>query len=214
MERILRTPDFWRTYLDTDRSAETASRLSWPATFDVTIGCGARHSLRVRYTFDPWRMELTLIASDTSEHILGWWDDARWHPYALRWEELTAIHHYQQESGGVLLPEASLLLLAPFVGTGTHELGLLPARQALIAEALRSIGISDEAEALSLSQEVLQPPSDDDYAWAFDPELGWTFGGTYPCYSLRNAAHCGDSEPRFPFRQSSELLADVGFAPA
>jgi hypothetical protein len=38
------------------------------------------------------RKALSLLDRATgTEHPLGWWDDARWHPFALRWEELQAL---------------------------------------------------------------------------------------------------------------------------
>jgi hypothetical protein len=40
----------------------------------------------------PGRKAIALVERATgAEHPLGWWDDARWHPFALRWNELERL---------------------------------------------------------------------------------------------------------------------------
>jgi hypothetical protein len=138
---------------------------------------------------------------------MGWWDDGRWHPFALRWVELERLYQYWvgQPIDGVPA-SAGLLLLSIFVGHGVEERALVAARKEVAAEHLRRLNLLGPSEVTELSERMVILPSEEDYRWSRDEELGWVFGGAYPCYSLRNRAHCGGEEGRFPFAEWSAVV--------
>jgi hypothetical protein len=210
----VRSVDFWRVYFGCQGvDGEVPSWESLGRDEDVffDLPCGPRYGLRVEGTIGYWSITLLLVdlaSGDT--HQLGWWDDAQWHPYALRWAELMQLEqHWLASCCESTTIAERLLLLSPFVGLPAVE--DLAQRQQVLVRALSTLGIREEGAVASLIDRALQTVSGDDYAWTFSPELGWLFGGEYPCYSIRNLDHRGDSEPRFPFEHFDKLLSDIGF---
>jgi len=207
---VLRTSKFWRGYYDREDSGERAKPPGSASDFRFELPCGPRYSLRVEYALDSWGITLLLVDVASEEtHELGWWDESRWHPYALRWDELMLLHRYWESSGDGGVAAERVLLLSPFVGIGMEEREDLAIRRQFLARALQSLGVADSREAQVLGEQALRPPSEDDYSWVSDPRVGWLFSGEYPCYSLRNHEHTGASEPRFPFERFAQLLIDT-----
>ena len=139
---------------------------------------------------------------------MGWWDDARAHPHALRWSELERLYSYWlDESVDCMHPSAAFLLLSIFVGNGANERDEFRERKLTIASHFARLGLFTEAEISELADRTFVLPLADDYRWSYDQKLGWLFGGEYPCYSLRNREHSAGSEGRFPFSDWSEVIA-------
>ncbi len=103
---------------------------------------------------------------------------------------------------------ASLLLLAPFVGFGTGDSQAQERAEARVESAFRELGI-EESEIQDLTVATIRTSTEDDYLWIADPQLGWVFGGEYPCYSLRNRAHLNGNEGVFPFVEYRQMLEDL-----
>jgi len=204
---VLRTSEFWRGYYDPEEARAGANPPGRAGDFRFELPCGPDYSLRVQYVPEPWAITLFLVEAATGERQeLAWWDEARWHPYALRWDELMLLHRHWESSGEAGVAAERLLLLVTFVGVGADECEYLAVRRQFLARALQSLGVADNLEAQALSEQALRSPSDDDYSWVSDARVGWLFSGEYPCYSLRNLAHTGASEPRFPFEHFAQLL--------
>jgi hypothetical protein len=139
---------------------------------------------------------------------LGHWDMARWHPFCLRWEEVEAVvrHMRQTPESQHISPELAMLLLARWVGHGSDEGDLLTARRQIIATELERVG-PFRGEAAARMADLLMPRvSEDDYAWQWHETNGWTFGGSYACYSNRNDGH------DFPFAEFAEFRRLIGVA--
>ena len=140
---------------------------------------------------------------------IGWWD-ARWHPYSLRWSELERVHRYSLSAPlPQIHPSAAFLLLAVFVGHGVDERDQFSARKSAIAKHYEQLRLFAEAEIVELVENTFRLPSEEDYRWSHDAELGWVFGGEYPCYSIRNKEHSDGAEGRFPFSEWSKLMAQL-----
>lgn len=183
-----RAPGFWSAYLLEDSAGSECP-------VHVTLPWDAERALVLRA--DELGKSLELVEPGGAASPLGWWDDARWHPFALRWAELDALaDQWRAHPDVTLLAPIPLLLLAPFVGFGVGDEAVRAVALDRVARGLASLGVGDVD---ACAARALLPVTDDDYRWTLDAALGWTFGGAYPCYSLRNSAHAGGAEGRFPF---------------
>ncbi len=185
-------------------------RAFWAQYYALAKDAGIDESLKVTLPWDG-RMNLELVVGESrkslslldratgTEHPLGWWDDARWHPFALRWGELQAlVRDWSLRADVEPRAPVPLLLLSCFVGFGVDDEEERQRAAASIASALRALGCAAD-DAAALAVHALPDVGEDDYRWTPDPELGWVFGGEYPCYSLRNREHAGGDEGAFPF---------------
>lgn len=177
----------------------------------ISLPCGSEWSLELTINpeFVTFNLGLRNLKGDRAAEI-GWWDDARWHPYSLRWSELERVHR-QWLSAPLpqIHPSAAFLLLAVFVGHGVDERDQFSARKSAIAKHYEQLRIFADAEIAELVENTFRPPSEEDYKWSHDAQLGWVFGGDYPCYSIRNREHSDGTEGRFPFSEWSKLMAEL-----
>ena len=217
---FLRTPQFWRFYFRLDELLDeqivklfgtTAINDQPHAESVIALRCGESCFLELTITPALAMLNLGLRNIRTGDcSDMGWWDDARWHPFALRWSELERLSRYWLiEPIENVPPSAAVLLLAPFVGHGFDERVDVAARKEALAEHFRRLNLFSTGEVVELSDRSVILPSEDDYNWSRDGELGWVFGGEYPCYSLRNRAHAGGEEGRFPFAEWSAIVAEL-----
>jgi hypothetical protein len=177
----------------------------------IALPCGSEFSLELTISPDLGSVNLGLHNAQMNRVAeMGWWDDARWHPHALRWSELKRLHQYWlSDSLGHIHPSAAFLLLGLFVGHGADERGDFEARKETIAEHYEQLQLFTPTEIAELVERTFVLPSEEDYTWSEDDELGWVFGGEYPCYSIRNREHCGGTEGRFPFSDWSMVVAHL-----
>jgi hypothetical protein len=216
----LRDPLFWQQYYrrDSDDFCEDAAACQLEAlakdfvvetdeeaessVVHFGLPFGDASEMRVAYTMDAFMtsMELSLrdVASGKDEEM-GWWDDARWHPYCIRPEELDLLERHWARRGQDV--QVGLLLLAPFIGLGDEA-----ARDAMSSRvnAAYRVLCPDVGDHPPLSLHICE-----DYRWSRDEELGWLFSGEYPCYSLRNRAHVGGEEGRFPFARFNSVMSGL-----
>lgn len=183
---------FWRYVYGLDESPDPALGTE-PMDFVFPVGEGC---LVVVVELEAWEVRLELADADgESIGLLGWWDEARWHPYALRMSEADRVVGAVDDQGAPV----ALALLAPFVGHASDE--AVDSHRTRVASALGALGVPNAGK---LAQAAVRRPDDDDYAWREDPDLGWVFDGEYPCYSTRNPAHAG-TEEAFPFEAFRKL---------
>jgi hypothetical protein len=140
---------------------------------------------------------------------LGHWDQARWHPFCLRWSELEAVVAQMRAAPDPhpLPPEVDMLLLARWVGHGSDEAALLNDRREVIAGTFERLGLFHGDDAVRMATQLLQVVPEDDYAWRWDGERGWLLSGEYPGYSIRNDCHS-----RFPFVEFTEFRRQLAVA--
>jgi len=212
---LLSLRDFWLSYCNEGDYSLDESLIQQYATPDEDGGvifrlpCPAPHAIELEVQFEFHAVDVTLVNVQSGKRCeLGWWDEARWHPFWLRWLELEKLHRYWQEYPDLLpcSPVATLPLLAPFVGTGVDETNALPARREDVAAAYRELGLFSAGEIGRLVECALRGPPEDDYRWMHHETLGWVFGGEYACYSLRNAEHSDGREGTFPFAEFASLM--------
>ncbi|RZU52091.1 hypothetical protein EV385_3932 [Krasilnikovia cinnamomea] len=228
------TPEFWRCYTFDDEDGfdltGESERIAELIGDDVRLGLPAFSPwlLRLRLYFDVCLFELRLetlnddeideceddeyaaLGDDYETYLfseLGHWDQARWSPWCLRWEELGAVvsRMATRPDRQQIPPELAMLLLARFVGHGVGDEERLAAGRRLVAAMFTRLGVFEGAEAERMAARLLLAAPDDDYAWRRDPERGWVFGGAYPCYSNRNAEHGS-----FPFARWAEFRTLLG----
>ena len=215
---FLRTRLFWRFYVRLDAALDDETlKLFGRTTINgnpyaeavIALRCGEGCFIDLTLTPQLAMVNLGLRDIRTSRHgEMGWWDDARWHPFALRWSEVESLYQFWlNEPIDKVPPSAAILLLAPFVGHGADERGFVSARKEVLAEHYAQLNLFSASEVAELSDRSVILPSEDDYKWSRDSELGWVFGGEYPCNSLRNRAHSGGEEGRFPFVEWSSIVA-------
>lgn len=166
----------------------------------ITLPCGPMQSLSLSVCPEAYSIELGLKVN-RRESSMGWWDDVRWHPFAIRWEELLSLHRYWEAlKDNPVHPNAAFLLLAVFVGHGVDEQESLDDRKSVLRDHFAQLELFSKAECKKLAERSLILPAEKDYTWTRDGKLGWIFGGgEYPCYSLRNREHAGGEEGKFPF---------------
>ncbi|MGE0710474.1 MAG: hypothetical protein AB7N76_09840 [Planctomycetota bacterium] len=213
---VLLDPVFWRYY---QLGREHAPDAEWKRQYSrelnageweplrFSLDCGAGRVLVVTARLDYYALDLELEEPDGALHTLGWWDEARWHPYALRWEEAVALLRAwrRRPTGALGSPWAAFLLIARFVGLSERLAG---ERFDEVFHAYLRLDLKS-ATARRLALGTVTPPTDADYRWSEDPELGWVFGGDYACYTLRNRAHLDGNEGRFPFEAFAALIAGL-----
>lgn len=214
LETLASESSFWSLYYGltmdvTDAiSSLLTSNSNGTLTLTVSIPCPGG-AVETSFNAEYWSIELTLITDTGSQRYeMGWWDDARQHPNALRWEELRMLQQYWTRLRGGLESSVWFLLLAPFVGTGENERNALDERRQTVAAQLRERNILPNA-ADDLAKAAIHKPPERDYDWQLDSELGWVFSGEYPCYSIRNRAHADGACGRFPFREWQEVISRV-----
>ena len=143
------------------------------------------------------------VPGDKTEYQIGWWDFGQWHPFGMTWDELLLVWESWKANPEQLSvsPDQALLLLAKFVGMGGSELSNVPARKQIIKSAYARLGLDFDFKQINeLASCTFLLPSDDDYEWSEDANLGRVFSGKYPCYSLRNSHHVSGEEGIFSFR--------------
>jgi hypothetical protein len=96
--------------------------------------------------------------------------------------------------------------LVPFVGNGVKENFDHYNRETEVKLHYSKINLFSDEEIWEVLEHSLIPPTESDYNWKEDKELGWLFGGEYPCYSLRNKEHSGGEEGLFPFEEWDHVL--------
>jgi len=140
---------------------------------------------------------------------LGHWDQARWHPFCVRWSELEAVVAQMRAAPDPhpLPPEVGMLLLARWVGHGSDEAALLNDRREVIAGTFERLGLFRGEDAVRMAAQLLRAVPEDDYAWRWDSERGWLLSGEYPGYSIRNDCHS-----RFPFAEFTEFRRQLTVA--
>lgn len=196
----LSDPAFWAWYLTGEPALDRASR------FEMRVACSPHHSIIVEA--DPGVVINLLLTERGEKRVLGWQDGARGHALALRWEEAQAITDRAEDKA------LSTLLLVPFVGTPEDDADEIEERRASAAAAFRDLHVLDEAEAERLLVEAIPCAiREPDYAWSRDPDLGWVYGGEYPCYSIRNREHSAGDEGEFPFAAMRQLRKALGLDP-
>jgi len=220
-EALLREMEFWRYYTAVDEEepevdAALADKYSEAEgkqqfrSFTLLLDCGGRYNFLVKVSAEHWDLSLQFLdAREKQLSSMGCWDVARWHPFALRWDELEALWAFWKKHPSIK-PSADLyaLLLAKFVGIPLSEATGLQNARAKIEPVYRQLGYSTD-DARRLAEATLVSPTEKDYAWSKDPELGWVFGGEYSCYSLRNRDHSGGQEGKFPFQGLQQLLVSL-----
>ena len=169
--------------------------------------CGERYSLVIEHEPSDFGCTRNLFLVDSKSGVrsaMGWWDQARWHPYCLRPEEFDLLLQYWNRSDRRYGPNVAFLLFCQFVGLADTT-----ARDALVTRAKAA------ADALGLSASggkfeiPLQTPGED-YRWEVDADLGWVFtSDKYCCYSLRNRPHAESDEGRVPFTAFQEMMSEV-----
>ena len=209
LQALAADPSFWQFYygLDTDPPAIVESTFPPDTEGDLVLVTsmpvpGAALEIDIHGEF--WSIDLGLLVDGLQDRReMGWFDEARWHPNALRWPELDLLT--QSWSGR---PEASIwsLLLVPFVGSGATDREQLSRRRQIAAERLGGCGVPD-SDAVALATEAVHEAPEEDYEWRHDPELGWLFSGEYPCYSIRNREHAEGSCGRFPFQEWAGIIS-------
>jgi hypothetical protein len=219
LQSLLATKEFWFYYqgsgvdqLDAGLVQRFAPKKPGGEYDPLTIRleCASPYAIEIEVTLDYYTVNLSLTKQDKSFE-LGWWDDARWHPFALRWQEVGKLMRYwaAHPTPSSVAPATALLLLARFVGNGVDEGDALRARRKRVAVAYRQLGIFSISEIKRLLKNTLLRPSEDDYRWRRHRTLGWVFGGEYPCYSIRNEEHADGGEGRFPFVEWKRVLARI-----
>jgi hypothetical protein len=148
---------------------------------------------------------------------IGHWDQARWHPWCLRWEEAQAVVAYMRANPSTyepnedsdnectVSPDMAMLLLSRFVGHEPGDTAGLEAHRAQVAEQFVRMGVFDPAQARRIAENMVVPPPEDDYTWTRSDTHGWMFGGAYTCYSNRNTDHS-----RFPFEHFARFRVMLG----
>ena len=219
--QILGYSEFWRFYVRASDEplgeeilrhfSRTSINAREYAEAVIALPCGSEFSLEITITPDLGSVNLGLRNARMNRVAeMGWWDDARWHPHALRWSELVKLHQYWlNESLPRIHPSAAFLVLALFVGHGADERGNFADRKEAIAQHYEQLQLFTPTEIAELVKHTFVLPSEEDYNWSKDDELGWVFGGEYPCYSLRNREHWGGTEGRFPFSDWSMVVAQL-----
>ncbi len=201
-------PDGLRPLFDSNEKGDPILSLRLP--------CIDSYAMQLDLNAAYWSLELSLRDMDAGRsYEMGWWDDARWHPNALRWAELAALreHWRANKSRLPVTPGVAFLLLVSFVGNGVGEQTEFGQRRNTLEAEFELLGLFTESDVKELAQRALSAPPEDDYEWKRDEELGWTFDGAYPCYSLRNRAHADGSEGRFPFREWEYVLSRLPSSP-
>jgi hypothetical protein len=225
LHTAFRTPEFWRWYTfdDTDgfdldaageRYAEELGEpeLAFPARADwfLSMHLCFEVNLHTLYLCD---LEIPDGSDDSELDVsrrleLGHWDEARWHPYCLRWEELEAVVQRMRAAPDAqqIPPDIAMLLLAHWVGHGGDEQALLDERRRILATVVERLGLFHGDEAARIAARLLSPAPEDDYAWRWDDESGWSLVGQYGCYTNRNEGH------GFPFTEFAEFRQQLGVA--
>lgn len=219
---ILQHKEFWEYYQsgEVDLPDEFLDQFA-DKTFNETLNEDCHDDLVIVFpSLDPFELELTICLRNwfidlnfrnrksKQLHRVAWWDDARWHPFALRWDELIDLYNHWVESPELIPvhPDEAFLLLVKFVGIGNEERGNKKEHDRDIKEAYRALNLLSQREIEHLTKVTLVWPSEDDYAWQQHQDLGWVFGGDYPCYSIRNESHAGALDEDFPFDDWGTLM--------
>jgi hypothetical protein len=222
LQELLATKEFWFFYQLGEDYALDEGMVKKLTTLNRETGetdpvaiqfkCPLRFSIELEICLDFYVINLMLVNGRSNKRSeLGWWDEARWHPFALRWNELQGLLRYWKAhpSHCPVGTSAALLLLARFVGNAVNDINKFPARKKLVAAAYSDLGLFTRAEVKELVEGTLVDSTEDDYRWTKKTELGWVFGGEYACYSIRNAEHSDGSEGRFPFADWNRLMTKI-----
>ena len=222
---ILQYKEFWEFYQsgEVDLPDEFLDQFA-DTTFNETLKENCHDDLVVVFKcLDPYELELTINFSfwflnlnfrnrKTGQlHRVGWWDQAQWHPFALRWDELIDLYNHWVDYPDLIPvhPDEAFLLLAKFVGIGVDQRGDKKERDRDVMDAYKALTLFSPREIDHLTKVTVILPAEEDYNWQKNEKLGWVFGGDYECYSIRNTAHLGELDEDFPFDDWRLLMSQL-----
>lgn len=190
--RVKADARFWEGYLRL--GSDGALRID-PSDYGVVaLEFGEERALEVHLT--KALAALILTHPDLPEPVgLGWDDDARWHPHALRWPEVPKLAARVTNCS----PEEALLFLVrfTFVERRRHD-----AARALIAGALDAI-VPELATEAYLDR-IMDDLDVRDASWRLVAGIGWIAEDGAPdgyLYSLRSREN-----PVFPHAELADVL--------
>lgn len=173
--------------------------------------CGPDFALQLEYTPHPEGSDKFLYLYEkksAQQHLMGWWDLGRWHPYALHVDELHKLLDYWEKNDDRWSNrELPLILLHDFVGLENNK-----AADDFSLEVFKAY---EQLEIKGFAKAKQKPIAifvyeDCQYKWKDHPKLGKVFdSGVYACYSIRNPAHEHSDEGRFPFDKWSKLMKSL-----
>ena len=223
MNEVFKNRDFWIFYktLENNGESDYNNYLNlFKQDFEIkdtesvrfSFDCGSNYSILLDLTFDKYELYKNIyLKNKNTEYLLGWWDQAHWHPYFLRYKELELLTNYWQKNTSKWDIAIPFLLLSDFVGiTEAHEGEILRKNERVLFEQLGAY--NDEFKAIiypdgKQREEYLKEGK---YEWKKDSELGWLFTSPeYPCYSLRNKEHIKSNCGSFPFEHWNNMNNEI-----
>jgi len=204
-----KSEDFWRKSVfnfENDPEVDDPFPELDDVTLEFRVSADSASALLLDLDLDVDMYTLFIDGPGTGNPIqLGWWDLARWMPYALRWQELDALSRcIARRITDERLKGLPLLLLSRFVPTAQVD-GPETVRQAMTA-AWQGLKLFESDEIADLVGAMMGGGLEGNaWSWQRDPNLGWVLAGEEADgYSLRYKGN-----ETFPFSMVNELFDEA-----
>jgi len=181
---ILNAPEFWRYYQFGDaplpddllicylaKQFSKEHKQDWYDDLSINLPLYDEFELEIMVGFNYWSINFAFRnLKKNSLHQCGWWDDSRWHPFAIQWSELQGLYqHWQSQPETIPIePEQAFLLLAKFVGVGKQDRDKKKQYEKELVKAYEALDIFRSKEVQNLKAATIADPPDDDYQWSED----------------------------------------------
>ena len=190
---------FWRHYL----RAAGYERSNLDPADAVCVDLLVEPGTGLRVDVSQFASNCYLIHPDLkSPRLLGWDDDAHFHPHVFRWDEVVLLNQAVASS-----PEGfpAVLLLIPFTAAPSSE--LTPTAVSIVMSGLHATGVFPETGLEATARDLLSYYMRVPVTWQENTELGPVpieqpspLVGSL--YTLR-----APTNPEFPFAELSSLFA-------
>ena len=194
-------PAFWRHYLRADGCERSSLDPADAVCVDLLVEPGTG----LRVDVSRFASNCYLIHPELkSPRLLGWDDDAHFHPHVFRWDEVVLLNQAAASSPEGFPP---VLLLIPFTAAPSSE--LTPAAASIVVSGLHAAGGFPSAGVEATARDLLSAYMRVPVTWRENADLGPVpieqpspVGGCL--YSLRTPAN-----PEFPFTELGSLFAQA-----
>jgi hypothetical protein len=171
-------------------------------TVYFSFNCGD-YQLQIEFT--PELFTNIYLLKQEKKFLLGWWDNAHWHPYFLRIEELNLITEYVKRFDAKWSDsEFPFLLFFSFLCVTDDDTE---------QRVKKKIKVIFDSFNLKLGGMVEQDfhflyKAHKDYHWHLDSESDWVvLANRYGAYSLRHKLY--EEQQKFPFEEWKDMISQI-----
>ena len=171
-------------------------------TIHFTFNCGGGYQLEIE--FIPELFKHIYLLKNGEKTLLGWWDNAHWHPHFLRIEELELIAEYVKKNDAKWIGlDIPFLFLFGFLCVVDDK------TETYVEQKVKRIFNSFNHQLGDMVGKDFHflYRTHKNYHWHFDAQSDWlVLADEYGAYSLRQKRY---EEQKFPFEDWKDMINQI-----